>query len=227
VGTLAAILIFFFRDWVKIILAGIGIPFERSSEDENSRVLLLYLIIGTIPVGIAGMVFKEHAEGPWRNLIVMGVRLIVLGILMYVGDKFGRETRGLNQISWADAMWIGVSQALAIVPGTSRSGITITTGRFRSLNREAAARFSFLLSTPAIAAAAVKDFVDLRKEGGIPPGMGMPYAVGIIVSAIVGIVVIAFFLKYLKQNTLALFVWYRIVFGIIIIALAVFFRTGG
>jgi len=73
----------------------------------------------------------------------------------------------------------------------------------------------------------VKDFVDLRKEGGIPPGMGMPYAVGVIVSAIVGIVVIAFFLKYLKQNTLALFVWYRIVFGIIIIALAVFFRVGG
>jgi undecaprenyl-diphosphatase len=189
--------------------------------------MLLYLIIGTIPVGIAGLLFKKQAEGPWRNLIVMGVMLIVVGILMYFGDKFGRDKRGLNQITWADAMWIGVSQALAIVPGTSRSGITITTGRFRSLNREAAARFSFLLSTPAIAAAAAKDFLDLRKEGGIPPGMGVPYAVGIIVSAIVGIVVIAFFLKYLKQNTLALFVWYRIVFGIIIIALAVFFRTGG
>jgi undecaprenyl-diphosphatase len=227
VGTLAAVLIFFFRDWVKIILTGIGVPFERGPEDENSRVLLLYLIIGTIPVGIAGLLFKRQAEGPWRNLIVMGVMLIAVGILMYFGDKFGRDKRGLNQITWTDAMWIGVSQALAIVPGTSRSGITITTGRFRSLNREAAARFSFLLSTPAIAAAAAKDFLDLRKEGGIPPGMGMPYAVGVIVSAIVGIVVIAFFLKYLKQNTLALFVWYRIVFGIIIIALAVFFRTGG
>ena len=227
VGTLAAILIFFFKDWVKIILTGIGIPFERGPEDENSRVLLLYLIIGTIPVGIAGLIFKKQAEGPWRNLIVMGIMLIVIGILMYYGDKVGREKRGLNQITWADAMWIGVSQALAVVPGTSRSGITITTGRFRSLNREAAARFSFLLSTPAIAAAAAKDALDLRKEGGIPPGMGMPYAVGIVVSAIVGILVIAFFLKFLKHNTLALFVWYRIVFGIIIIALAVFFRIGG
>lgn len=227
VGTLAAILIFFFRDWVKIVLTGIGIPFEMGPNDENSGALLWYLIIGTIPVGIAGLIFKKQAEGPWRNLVVMGVMLVVVGILMYFGDKWGREKRGLNQITWADAMWIGVSQALAIVPGTSRSGITITTGRFRSMSREAAARFSFLLSTPAIAAAAGKDFLDLRKEGGIPPGMGMAYVTGIVVSAIVGIFVIAFFLKYLKQNTLALFVWYRIIFGIIVIALAVFLRIGG
>ena len=227
VGTLAAILIFFFRDWVKIILTGIGIPFERGPGDENSRAMLFYLIVGTIPVGLAGLIFKKQAEGPWRNLIVMGVMLIVIGVLMYIGDKFGREKRELNQITWADAMWIGLSQALAVVPGTSRSGITITTGRFRSLSREAAARFSFLLSTPAIAAAAAKDFLDLRKDGGIPPGMGVPYVVGIIVSAIVGILVIAFFLKFLRHNTLALFVWYRIIFGIIIIALAVFFRVGG
>ncbi|MGA8594119.1 MAG: undecaprenyl-diphosphatase UppP [Bryobacteraceae bacterium] len=226
-GTLAAVLIYFFRDWVKIVLTGIGVPFEMGPDDENSRSLLWYLIIGTIPVGIAGLIFKQQAEGPWRNLIVMGAMLIAIGILMYFGDKFGREKRGLNQITWPDAMWIGLSQALAVVPGTSRSGITITTGRYRSLSREAAARFSFLLSTPAIAAAAGKDFVDLHKQGGIPAGMGVPYVTGIIVSAIVGILVIAFFLKYLKQNTLALFVWYRIVFGIIVIALAVFFRIGG
>ena len=161
------------------------------------------------------------------TLIELLVVMIIIGILMYFGDKFGKEKRMLNQISWADAMWIGLSQALAVVPGTSRSGITITTGRFRSLSRDAAARFSFLLSTPAIAAAAGKDYLDLRKEGGIPPGMGAPYAVGIVVSAIVGILVIAFFLRFLKHNTLTLFVWYRIIFGIIVIALAVFFRIGG
>jgi undecaprenyl-diphosphatase len=227
VGTLAAILIFFFRDWVRIILTGIGIPFESGPNDENSRAMLWYLILGTIPVGLVGLLFKKQAEGPWRNLIVMGVMLIAVGILMYFADKFGKEKHSLNQISWADAMWIGVSQALAVVPGTSRSGITITAGRFRSLSRDAAARFSFLLSTPAIAAAAGKDFLDLRKEGGIPPGMGEPYAVGIMVSAIVGILVIAFFLRFLKHNTLALFVWYRVIFGIIVIALAVFFRIGG
>lgn len=227
VGTLAAIIIFFFRDWVKIVLTGIGIPFESGPKDENSGALLWYLIVGTIPVGIAGLLFKKQAEGPWRSLLVMGTMLIVVGILMYFGDRFGKEKRGLNQITWADGMWIGLSQALAVVPGTSRSGITITTGRFCSLSREAAARFSFLLSTPAIAAAAGKDFLDLRKEGGIPPGMGVPYAAGVVVSAIVGIFVIAFFLKFLRQNTLALFVWYRIIFGIIVIALAVFLRIGG
>ena len=116
---------------------------------------------------------------------------------------FQQSKRGLDQMSWADAIWIGISQALAVVPGTSRSGITITAARFRALDREAAARFSFLLSTPAIAAAAAKDAWDLHKEGGVPAGMGLPYAVGILVSGVVGIVVIAFFLKYLKRNTLA------------------------
>jgi len=226
-GTLAAIIIFFFRDWVQIILHGIGVPYRGSQPDENSRALLWYLVLGSIPVGIAGLVFSKQAEGPWRNLIVMGVMLIVIGILMYFGDRFSQSKRGLDQMSWADAIWIGISQALAVVPGTSRSGITITTARFRALDREAAARFSFLLSTPAIAAAAGKDAWDMHKEGGVPAGMGLPYAIGILVSGVVGIVVIAFFLKYLKRNTLGVFVWYRIIFGIIIIALAVFFHIGG
>jgi undecaprenyl-diphosphatase len=227
VGTLAAVLIFFFKDWVKIVLTGLGIPFAAGPNDENTRYLLWYIIFGTIPVGIAGSLLKKQAEGPWRNLELMGVMLIVVGVLMYFGDKASKAKRGLNQITWVDAMWIGLAQALAVVPGTSRSGITITAGRFRFLDREAAARFSFLLSTPAIAAAAAKDALDLHKEGGIPPGMGMPYLVGIIVSGVVGMLVIAFFLRYLRQNSLSFFVWYRVVFGIIIIALAVFFRIGG
>ena len=106
------------------------------------------------------------------------------------------------------------------------SGITITAGRLRHLDREAAARFSFLLSTPAIAAAAGSDYFELHKQGGIPPGMKLPYLIGILVSALVGIVVIGFFLKYLRRNTLQFFVWYRVIFGIIVIALA-FFRNSG
>ena len=109
----------------------------------------------------------------------------------------------------------------------SRSGITITAARFRHFNREAAARFSFLLSTPAIAAAAAKDALDLRKEGGVPHDMQLPYLVGIVVSGLVGIIVIAFFLHYLRRNTLNLFVWYRVIFGIIVIALGIYFRNGG
>jgi undecaprenyl-diphosphatase len=226
VGTLAAVLIFFFKDWVRIVLTGLGVPFAENADGENNRHLFSYLLFGTIPLGIAGLLFSKDAEGPWRNRIVMGIMLIAVGILMHLGDKIKSE-RGLYQITWLDAAWIALSQAFAVIPGASRSGITITAGRFRSLDREAAARFSFLLAAPAAAASAAKGALHLHEKGGIPPGMGLPYIVGILVSGLVGILVIAFFLRYLNRNSLSFFVWYRIVFGIIIIALAVFFRIGG
>jgi undecaprenyl-diphosphatase len=130
-------------------------------------------------------------------------------------------------MSWFGAIVIGISQAFAIIPGVSRSGSTIATARFCHLDREAAARFSFLLSTPIIAGAALKKFADIYKQGGVPPGMTLPYVAGMLVSAVVGIVVIALFLKYLRRNSLSPFVWYRIIFGIIVIALAVVFRISG
>jgi len=226
-GTLAAVLIYFFKDWVQVIANGLGLSYGGSKPDERSRSLLWFLVIGAIPVLIAGALLKKYAEGPWRNLYVMGAMLIIVGIVMGIADRAGSQKTGLDQMTWFDAIMIGIAQALAVVPGTSRSGITITAARFQHLDREAAARFSFLLSTPAIAAAAGKDFLDLHKEGGVPPEMRLPYLVGILVSAIVGIVVIAFFLKYLRRNSLAVFVWYRVIFGIIVIALAVLFRIRG
>lgn len=227
VGTLIAVFIYFFRDWVTVIANGLGFSYKNSKPDENSRAMLWYLVVATIPVGIAGLLFKAQAEGPWRSPYVIGTMLILIGIVMGIGDRIGQEKRGLNQMTWMDAIIVGLAQALAVVPGTSRSGATITAARFRHLDREASARFSFLLIAPAIGAAAAKDAFDLYKHGGIPPGMQLPYIVGIVVSAVVGIVVIAFFLKYLRHNTLSVFVWYRIVFGIIVIALAAFFRIGG
>jgi undecaprenyl-diphosphatase len=113
-----------------------------------------------------------------------------------------------------------VAQAIAIVPGTSRSGITITAGLFRNLDRPTAARFSFLLSAPAIAAAAAKALHDLMKHGGIPAGMHTPFALGIVISALSGLAVIALLLRFLQRHTLYFFIYYRIIFGIIVIALA-------
>jgi undecaprenyl-diphosphatase len=153
--------------------------------------------------------------------------LIAVAIIMYLADKTGEEKNGLDQMSWFDVIIVGVGQAFAIVPGVSRSGITIAAARFRHFNREASARFSFLLSTPIIGAAALKDAWDLHKTGGIPPDMKLPYIAGVLVSAIVGLIVIAFFLYYLRRHSLSVFVGYRIVFGIIVIALAVFLRIGG
>ena len=226
-GTLAAVVIYFFKDWLQIIANGLGFSFAGSRPDENSRSLLWLLVVATIPVGIAGKALKAYAEGPWRNLYVIGAAMILVGILLGLADRLLQSKHGLDQVSWRDAISIGVGQAFAIIPGVSRSGITITAGRFRHLDREAAARFSFLLSTPAIAAAAASDYLEMRKAGGIPSDMRTAYPVGILVSGIVGIAVIAFFLKFLRRNSLQPFVIYRIIFGIIMIALAVFFRNGG
>jgi len=226
-GTLAAIVIYFFKDWVQVIANGLGFSYRGSHPDENSRFLLWYLVIGTIPGALAGWKWDKYAEHAWRSPYIIGTAAILVAIYMAVADrKIGRKS-GLDQMTWSDAAIIGVAQAFAIIPGVSRSGSTIATARFCRLDREAAARFSFLLSAPLIAGAAAKKFLDVHKEGGLPPEMRLPYAVGILVSGIVGILVIAFFLKYLRHHSLAVFVWYRIFFGIIVIALAVFFRIGG
>ena len=226
-GTLAAILIYFFRDWVQLIANGLGFSYRGHRPDENSRSLLWFLVIATIPAGLAGLKFQKYAETAWRSFYVIAAAEIILGLFMYVADRVGREKDGLNQMNLFDAIAIGVAQALAIIPGVSRSGVTITAARFLHFDREASARFSFLLSAPIIGAAAAKDALDLYKEGGIPPGMQMPYLAGILVSGFVGMLVIAFFLKYLRRHSLNLFVGYRVIFGIIVIALAVFFRIGG
>jgi undecaprenyl-diphosphatase len=219
-GTVVALILYFFRDWLQIIAQGFGLKYGKDPALNRNPRLLWYLILGTIPIGIAGLVFNKQAESTWRNLYVIGGMLIAVGILMWIAERRSLGTRHMGEVSPADAGVIGVAQALAVVPGTSRSGITITAGRFLNLDRETAARFSFLLSTPAILAAATKKFYDIHKEGGIPGDMKAPFLVGIVVSAIGGAIVIAFFLRYLRRNSLMPFVYYRIVFGIIVIALA-------
>jgi undecaprenyl-diphosphatase len=223
-GTLLAILVYFFRDWIQIIAEGFGFQGGYDPELRQNRSLLWLLAAGSIPIGVIGLLFNKQAETAWRSPYVIGTMLIVVGVLMWIAERLAHGKKNLGQVQWGDGIAIGVAQALAVVPGTSRSGITITAGLFRSLSREAAARFSFLLATPAIAAAAAKDLWDMRKHGGLAPDMRTPFAVGIAVSAIAGVVVIAYFLKYLRRKSLMPFVYYRIAFGIIVIALAAFFR---
>ena len=139
---------------------------------------------------------------------------------MWFAENASRRQRDLSSVSLPDAAAIGIAQALAVVPGTSRSGITITAGLFRNMTRESAARFSFLLSTPAIAAAAAKSLYDTHKKGGLHGLLTTEFLVGIAVSTITGCIVIAWFLQYLRRSGLRPFVYYRIIFGIIVIALA-------
>jgi len=225
-GTLFSVLIYFFRDWLRIIANGLGLSNPAvlgpdPSLDRNPR-MLWYLIAATIPAGVAGLLFKEAIESTLRSPYVMGGMLIGVGLVMWGAERFARHERTMGEMNLKDCLIIGGAQALALIPGTSRSGITMTAGLFRNLDRSTAARFSFLLSTPIVAAAAMMGFLDLRKAGALNAETMPSLAIGIVVTAITGCFVIAVLLKFLRTNSVLPFVIYRVAFGVFIIALALY-----
>ncbi|MBK5291570.1 MAG: undecaprenyl-diphosphate phosphatase [Acidobacteriia bacterium] len=219
-GTLLAVLLYFFRDWVQIIAQGLGFRTGFDPELKRNPNLLWLLAAGSIPIGVAGLLLKDFVESTLRTPMVMGGMLIAVALVMELADRAGRQHKSIDHVSMIDTITIGFAQVLALVPGTSRSGITIAAGLFRHLDRPTAARFSFLLATPAVAAAAAKAFYDLSKQGGIPVELRVHLAVGIAVSAISGCFAISFLINHLKRHSLRFFVYYRIILGIIVIALA-------
>jgi len=223
-GTLLAVLIYFFRDWMQILGQGFGLRTGWDPDLRENPKILWMLAAATVPVGIAGLALRHQAETTFRTPYVIGVMLILVGVLMGWADRTAWLKKRISHVGWLDALSIGCAQALSVVPGTSRSGITITAGLTRGLDRESAARFSFLLSTPAIAAAALAAFHDLYKAGGIPAGEHAVFYTAIVVSMLSGCAVIALFLRFLRRATLRFFVAYRIILGILILALAFFRR---
>jgi undecaprenyl-diphosphatase len=226
VGTLVAIVLFFFRDWVQVIAQGFGISYGSDAQLKQNRKLLWYLAAASIPLGVVGFIFKEQAE-EWKDPFVIAGMMIGIGLLMWLADRAASMGKNMAGITLADSAVIGAAQALSVVPGTSRSGVTIAAALFRDIDRPAAARFSFLLSTPAIAGAALSALHHLKKQGGVPADMKTAFALGIAISAAAGCVVIAFFLRYLQRHSLGVFIVYRLIFGIIVIALAFFRRPAG
>lgn len=231
-GTLLSVLIYFRRTWFQIIRAAFGGKVERFSETADSgqslspdeqqeeRLLLWFMAIATIPGAVAGKLLENSAEDYFReHIFLIAGALIVVALLMWWAEQVGKHIKPLTQISLGDAFVVGCAQAFALIPGVSRSGSTITAGLFRNLKREAAVRFSFLLSTPLIAGAALLKGHEVRKEG-IPAGMHAPFIVGVLVSAVVGYITIAWLIRYLQTNTLKVFIIYRIAFGIVVIGLA-------
>jgi undecaprenyl-diphosphatase len=231
-GTLLSVLFYFRRTWFQIVRAALGgkvVRFSESGasdtnlsadEQKEERMLLWFLAIATIPGAIAGKLLEHSAEDYFReHIFLIAGALIAVALLMWLGEKVGSLKKPLTGISFIDSLIIGVAQAFALIPGVSRSGSTITAGLFCGLTREAAVRFSFLLSTPLIAGAALLKAHELHKEG-LPPGMQMPVLVGIIVSALVGYAAIAWLIRYLQSNSLKIFIIYRIIAGIVVIALA-------
>jgi len=231
-GTLLSVLFYFRRTWFQIVRAALGGKVVRFSEAGGSdvnlsldeqreeRLLLWFLAIGTIPGAIAGKLLEHSAEDYFReHIVLIAAALIVVALLMWLGEKVGTLSKPLTKTSFLDSLVIGCAQAFALIPGVSRSGSTITAGLFRNMTREAAVRFSFLLSTPIIAGAALLKAHELHKEG-LPAGMHAPFLVGILISAIVGYGAIAWLVRYLQANSLRVFIVYRIIVGVIVIALA-------
>jgi undecaprenyl-diphosphatase len=224
-GTLIAVVVYFFRDWVELTLAGLGFNYPNGASSEqvqHNRRMFWYLVAATIPGAIVGFLFEKKIEEYLRDPRPIAMAMIGVALLMWYAEYVSKLERGMDRVGFADAMTIGVAQSTALFPGVSRSGITITAGLFRGMTREAAARFSFLLSTPLIAGAAAKELpglIKMRHTGQLDLPIST-LAISIAVSAIVGYLVIAFFLRYLQTRTLKIFIYYRILFGIVILLLA-------
>jgi undecaprenyl-diphosphatase len=221
-GTLAAVLLYFFKDWLALTLCGFGLKYPATAttqEVAQNKRLFWYMVVGTIPGAVLGALFEKRIEEHFRTPLVMSIAMIAIGLLMWWADSHAKVSRSLPQSNLGDGVIIGTAQALALCPGVSRSGITITTGLFRGFTREAATRFSFLLSTPIIAGAVathLPKLVKLHKAGGLDLPLST-LALSIAVCGVAGYFVIAFFLRYLQTRTLKVFVVYRLVFGMLIL----------
>lgn len=213
-GTLLAVLWYFWRDWLDLIAGFFRILAKRSAQDFPER-LILFLILATIPAGIVGFLLEKAIESTFRIPALIVLPLILVSFLMIYAERKSRLSRPLEGMTLKDAMVIGTAQAVALLPGVSRSGITITAGLLRGYRREAATRFSFLLSTPAIGGATLLQVRHLLSAG---PDDWFLIAIGFISSTVVGYLAIAFLMRYLRVHTLNLFAGYRLILAVIVIS---------
>ena len=215
IGTLLALVIFFFKDWVKLIKAGYLKVVKK--EDSNDGKIFWYLVVATIPAGILSLILDKVSDmivGDDINfqMAIIAITLIVMGIILYVVDKKAKANTDYEHISLKQSVLIGASQAIAAAfPGVSRSGITMTVARALKVDRESAAKFSFMLATPITLAAVIFDLTSFQFD--------LALILGILASFIVGVIVIKFLLNYLKKGSFKIFAIYRIIFGIIILGI--------
>jgi undecaprenyl-diphosphatase len=216
-GTMAAVLLYFRADLWRIArtwLASLRQPELRGTLDARMG---WYIILGTIPIGIAGLVFADQIESGARELYLIGTTLIVLGLVLLFAEHVAKRERSIEDINRRDGILIGCAQALALVPGVSRSGATITAGLFLGFDRESAARYSFLLSVPAVVVSGLFELRKIGEEGGAGFGATL---IATVCAFIVGYASIAFLLRWLTRHSTMVFVVYRVVLGAVVIALA-------
>ncbi len=217
-GTLLAIGIFFFKDWIDLIKGGYKKIIHKENSSEGR--IFWYIVIATIPGGIIGFILDKYAESILTQPLIIAIALIIMGIMLYIIDKIAKKETEYENLNFKQTFIIGISQAFAFVPGVSRSGITMTTGRALGIKREAVAKYSFMLSTPIVLAATVfklKDFIEYFLVANLTEIIA--FALGVLFSFVVGIVVIKFLLEYLKKGSFKVFAIYRVVIGLLVIAI--------
>lgn len=216
-GTLIALVIYFWNDLTEIVKSFIKSVRKGKFYGDKDVNFFWFLVISTIPGGLLGFIFKDKLEGI-RNVYLISVLLIVFGILLLVSDKIGKKEKSMDQLTWKDALFVGLMQAFALFPGVSRSGISMTAALFMGFTREVSARFSFLISIPLIAGVSVYGVIKII--GDHPDGGAiLIYAVGLITAAISGFFCIKFLLDYLKKGTFLGFAIYRFAIGFLLIIL--------
>ena len=226
-GTLAALLLFFWREWSEMIRAyfattrlaritGVGKYIPAASQ--GSPMLLWPVVLACVPAGLTGVIFEDTVNERFRSApLLTGAVLILLGLLLFAADRIGAKNRPMHSVRMRDWLIIGLAQALAFVPGVSRSGITITAGLFCGLEREASARFSFLLGAPIIFGAGLYELKKMLSTG-VSGGQALPLLLGFLTATIVGFACVKFLIGYLRKRSVGLFVVYRVVLGMAVIA---------
>ena len=219
-GTEAAVLIYFARDIGHLVATWFrGFVSAQVRATPDYRIAWL-VIIGTIPIGVLGFIFEDQIQTSGRNLWIIGSTLIVFGLVLAAAERYGQQRRPLQQLTVTDGVVMGLAQAMALVPGVSRSGGTISAGLFLGLTRPTAVRYSFLLAIPAVIAAGLFQIPDVFAVGG--PGLQPSVAqmvIATLLAAVVGYAAIAWLLRYVERHSVYLFVWYRLALGMVVLAL--------
>jgi len=218
IATLAALLGYFRADWLRLVPAGLAALHDRSFRGDPDRHLAWLLALTTIPAIVAGVLLNDPIEGAFREARLVAVTLVVGAAILWLADRWGAQDRGIAELGFGTALGIGAAQAVALIPGISRSGISISAGMFAGLSRDAAARFSFLMATPITALAGAWE---VRKlvigEAGVDVSIA-PLVVGMVAALVSGVAAIAILLRFLRTNSLSAFIVYRVALAAVIVA---------
>jgi len=211
-GTLLAVLVFFRSDLARLATSTWTALRTRDFSGHDFR-LAAGIVVGTVPIGVCGLLFRKAIKSELRALWVVAAALVILAIVLFAAERLATHARDWSALRFSDAVWIGLAQALALIPGASRSGTTLTAGLFLGLKREVAARFSFLLSIPAVAAAGLLELKDVARDG-LDGGLLVPTLLATVVAFVSGYAAIAFLIRFLGTRSTLVFVVYRIALGL-------------